>query len=88
MEQFLGALSFAKDLGRTLVLPHLVEYPERMPTSVKFTFLWIFYQLLLKILKSVSNSISNIFQSRTIKRIYESNFNGWFHEAYCSWDLA
>jgi hypothetical protein len=34
MEQFLGALSFAKDLGRTLVLPHLVEYPERMPTSV------------------------------------------------------
>ena len=33
MEQFLGALSFAKDLNRTLVLPHLVEYPDRAPTS-------------------------------------------------------
>lgn len=34
MEQFLGALSFAKDLNRTLVLSHLVEYPDRAPTSV------------------------------------------------------
>jgi peptide-O-fucosyltransferase len=27
IDQFLGALSFAKGIGRTLVLPHLVEYP-------------------------------------------------------------
>ena len=51
MEQFLGALSFAKDLGRTLVLPHLVEYPERMPTSVNNKLIYIlvifFYKLKL-----------------------------------------
>lgn len=28
MEQFLGALNFARDVDRTLVLPHLVEYPH------------------------------------------------------------
>ena len=28
MDQFLGALAFANGIGRTLVLPHLVEYSE------------------------------------------------------------
>ena len=28
MEQFLGALEFTRSIGRTLVLPHLVEYPK------------------------------------------------------------
>ena len=38
MDQFLGALAFAKGLDRTLVLPHLVEYPERVANSVNI--LW------------------------------------------------
>jgi len=46
IEQFLGALSFGKDLNRTIVLPHLVEYPERVPTSVNnFFFIFYFYYL-------------------------------------------
>lgn len=28
MEQFLGALAFANETGRTLVLPYWIEYPE------------------------------------------------------------
>ena len=42
VEQFLGALSFANDTGRTLVLPYWVEYPEvptsKEATSVKLTY--------------------------------------------------
>ncbi len=40
MEQFLGALNFAHDIDRTLVLPHLVEYPLGMK-SVKLKEIWI-----------------------------------------------
>lgn len=32
VEQFLGALAFANDTGRTLVLPYWIEYPE-VPTK-------------------------------------------------------
>ncbi|KAK0408886.1 hypothetical protein QR680_004223 [Steinernema hermaphroditum] len=38
MEQFLGALSFAKGLDRTLILPPLVEYPSNAPSAVMVDF--------------------------------------------------
>ena len=34
-EQFLGVISFARTLNRTLVLPHWIEYPPYSATSVK-----------------------------------------------------
>lgn len=33
IEQFLGALNFAHDIERTLVLPHLVEYPHGVKSA-------------------------------------------------------
>lgn len=58
MDQFLGALAFAKGIGRTLVLPHLVEYPERFSSSVNLTLLFRndFYSHL-----KGSNTISKLF---------------------------
>ncbi|CAF3116547.1 unnamed protein product [Rotaria sp. Silwood2] len=37
-EQFLGAISFARALNRTLILPHWVEYPSRSLTSKQIPF--------------------------------------------------
>lgn len=37
-DQFLGALAFSKELNRTLVLPHWIEYPERAATSTQIPF--------------------------------------------------
>ena len=41
-DQFLGALAFANELKRTLVLPHWIEYPEGSPTSVSL-FIYLFF---------------------------------------------
>lgn len=34
-DQFLGSLEFARLVDRTLVIPHWVEYPRGVPTSVR-----------------------------------------------------
>ncbi|TKR70341.1 hypothetical protein L596_022380 [Steinernema carpocapsae] len=42
MEQFLGSMSFARGVGRTLILPPLVTYPDNAPAAVMVDFEFYF----------------------------------------------